>query len=128
MRERITCEDVEVGITEYLDDVLPGELHQRFTSHLGACPDCADHLQRIRWTIDHLRFLPRTSMPPGMKTSLIAAFRSHAPSQPDLRHARSSPDSWSEAYSSVAAPAAYASRCVFVRDLCPDRYEPSAKG
>jgi anti-sigma factor RsiW len=109
MRQRITCEEVEVGIAAYLDDALPPTLHQRFTAHLHACPECSDHLQRIRWTIDHLRTLPRTRMPPGMKMRLLDAFRSHAPFQPDPQPIRPAPDFWLQACSLVAASETYPS-------------------
>lgn len=82
MHERISCEQIEVGVAEYLDDALPPDLHRRFETHLRCCAECREHLQRIRWTIDHLGEPPREPMPSAMKERLLACARSGSASQP----------------------------------------------
>jgi len=94
MYPRLSCEQIEVGIAEYLDDALPPDLHRRFEDHLRDCAECREHLQRMRWTIDHLAAGPREPMPPEMKERILACARtgpaspgwSYVPRYPPLPH------------------------------------------
>lgn len=75
MSERLPCEQVEVGIADFLDGALPRALQRRFEAHLGSCEECGDLRRRIGRTLGHLAGLPREAMPPGMKVRLLLARR-----------------------------------------------------
>jgi anti-sigma factor RsiW len=91
MHERLPCEQVEVGIAEFLDGALPRALQRRFEAHLRSCEECGDQLQRIGWTIDHLSGVPRESMPPWMKLPLLLAWHGTAAPRPLSLHFRAPP-------------------------------------
>lgn len=73
MYEAFECEQVVVGLTEYLEGALPPRIEREFDRHLRACTGCQRDLRQIQWTIDHLAAMPKESIPPGTKITLLQA-------------------------------------------------------
>src|SRR5262249_49506370 len=65
------CEDLQVDLASYMDDVLPEENVVIVRTHLSACPLCRQALDDMRLARVSLRSLPRPEIP----NAVIAAVR-----------------------------------------------------
>jgi anti-sigma factor RsiW len=66
---------VEV-VTNYLDDALPHDEHERFERHLSYCAGCNTYVEQIRETIRQTGMVPREeSLPPSLREQIVAQFR-----------------------------------------------------
>lgn len=73
MNERLDCDRVMQGVTEYLDDALPPGAREPFEEHLSTCLNCSRYVQEIRQTVQRLGAQPREPMPRRMKENLLSA-------------------------------------------------------
>jgi anti-sigma factor RsiW len=66
---------VEV-VTNYLDDALPHDEHERFERHLSYCAGCNTYVEQIRETIRQTGMVPQEeSLPPSLREQIVAQFR-----------------------------------------------------
>jgi anti-sigma factor RsiW len=71
----LTCRELVELVTEYLDgNLVPAEL-VRFEAHLAHCPECRDHLEDMRLTIQLVGRLTEQAISPAVAADLVAAFR-----------------------------------------------------
>jgi anti-sigma factor RsiW len=63
-------------VTNYLDDALAPDEHQRFERHLSYCAGCGTYLHQMRETIRNTGMVPRReSLPPALRERIVAQFR-----------------------------------------------------
>jgi len=74
----ISCRELVVLITAYLEGSLPEADRQRFEAHLALCPGCEAYLEQMRLTIRLLGALREENLPPTPRQRLLAAFRDWA--------------------------------------------------
>jgi anti-sigma factor RsiW len=71
----LTCQELVELATDYLEGALsPGEV-ARFEAHLARCPECRDHLDTMRVTIQLVGRVSEQSLSPAAKADLLKAFR-----------------------------------------------------
>ena len=75
MADDLACAELVDLVTEYLEEVLPEPLRDRFEAHLEVCPGCHLYLGQMRLTIRALRRRRRLPLSPLARQSLIAEFR-----------------------------------------------------
>jgi len=51
----LACQELVELVTDYLDDVLPPELKEKFHQHLDGCEGCGEYIRQIRLTIRALQ-------------------------------------------------------------------------
>jgi anti-sigma factor RsiW len=73
--DELTCAELVMLVTEYLDGALPPEERARFEEHAEACPDCGDHLEQMRLTIAAAGRLREDQIPAPAQRALLDAFR-----------------------------------------------------
>jgi len=73
--DELTCAELVMLVTEYLDGALSDEDRARFEEHAEACPDCGDHLDQMRLTIAAAGRLREEQIPAGAQRALLDAFR-----------------------------------------------------
>jgi hypothetical protein len=44
----LTCRELVELVTDYLEDILPRQIRDRFEEHLRACEGCATYLDQLR--------------------------------------------------------------------------------
>jgi len=71
----LSCQEVVELVTDYLEGVLPADLHARFEAHLADCDGCAAYLDQVRTTIRLAGDLPRAPVPAVALGPLVDAFR-----------------------------------------------------
>ena len=71
----MACKELVEAITAYLDGTLPDADRRRFEAHLAECPVCTEYLAQMRTTIARLGTLDETTLSPGAREGLLAAFR-----------------------------------------------------
>jgi anti-sigma factor RsiW len=71
----MACKELVETITAYLDGTLPNADRCRFDAHLAECPACTEYLAQMRRTIARLGTLDETTLSPGAREGLLAAFR-----------------------------------------------------
>jgi predicted anti-sigma-YlaC factor YlaD len=62
----VTCEQLTTFIPDHLAGKLDGETTLAFAQHLQACSDCLPFLNTYRKTIDAVRSLRDTDIPPEL--------------------------------------------------------------
>jgi anti-sigma factor RsiW len=63
-------------VTNYLDDALPHDEHERFERHLSYCAGCNTYVEQIRETIRQTGMVPQEeSLPPSLREQIVAQFR-----------------------------------------------------
>lgn len=73
--DELTCAELVMLVTEYLDGALSPEDRARFQEHADACPDCGDHLEQMRITIAAAGRLREEQVPAPARAALLDAFR-----------------------------------------------------
>ena len=71
----LTCKELVVLVTEYLENALTPVDRARFEEHIMTCPPCRAHLDQMRKTLTVLGHVPESSVLPDAERSLIEAFR-----------------------------------------------------
>ena len=76
MSERgLTCHEVIVILTDYLEDALPENERRRVEEHLATCDGCTVYLEQLRETIRVTGMLTEEQIPGEQKQQLLEAFR-----------------------------------------------------
>lgn len=76
MSERpLTCHEVVVLVTDYLEDALTPEDRRRVEEHLAECDGCTAYLDQIRETIRLTGMIREEQIPEEEKHRLLEAFR-----------------------------------------------------
>jgi anti-sigma factor (TIGR02949 family) len=71
-----SCQEMIEVVTNYLDDALPHDEHERFERHLSYCAGCNTYVEQIRETIRQTGMVPREeSLPPSLREQIVAQFR-----------------------------------------------------
>jgi len=71
----LTCKEVVELVTDYLEGVLPADMHERFDQHMTACDPCVVYLEQMRQTIATLGKLPEDSISQTALDALLQHFR-----------------------------------------------------
>jgi anti-sigma factor RsiW len=71
----MACKELVETITAYLDGTLSDNDRRRFDAHLAECPICTEYLAQMKATIARLGTLDETTLSPGARQGLLAAFR-----------------------------------------------------
>jgi anti-sigma factor RsiW len=71
----ITCAELVMLITDYLEGALPDEQRKHFEAHLAVCEGCQHYLEQIRLTIATVGLLREDGIPAEARDRFIAAFR-----------------------------------------------------
>ena len=74
----MSCSELVLLVTEYLEGALPPPERLRFDAHLAACDGCSAHLDQIRKTISavgRLRERPENSLPRLLIKQTLATHR-----------------------------------------------------
>jgi anti-sigma factor RsiW len=74
----MSCRDLVVLVTTYLDGSLSPAERQRFEAHLALCPGCDTYLEQMRLTVRLLGALREEDLHPIPRRRLLAAFRGWA--------------------------------------------------
>jgi predicted anti-sigma-YlaC factor YlaD len=72
---QISCQEVVEVVTDYLEGRLSGEEAAILEAHLELCDGCRSYLDQMRITIATVGRIEETDMPPGMRDTLLSAFR-----------------------------------------------------
>jgi anti-sigma factor RsiW len=73
-REMTCFEFVELA-TDYLEDRLSPEDHERFERHVDLCPACQVYMDQLRQTLRALGRIPEESLSGEARDELLRAFR-----------------------------------------------------
>jgi anti-sigma factor RsiW len=71
----MACKEIVEAITAYLEGTLAPVDRSRFDAHLAECPYCTEYLAQMRTTVERLGRLDETTLSPGARNQLLAAFR-----------------------------------------------------
>jgi anti-sigma factor RsiW len=74
---RLTCKQIFLRLSEYLDGDLPPDLCEEIQRHLAVCPACRAFTNTLRATIELCGKLPPVPIPPDLRRKLRAALRAH---------------------------------------------------
>jgi anti-sigma factor RsiW len=72
----ISCQEVVEVITDYLEGRLSPEDVAIFEAHLELCDGCRWYLDQMRITIAAVGRVEETDVPPGLRDTVLDAFRS----------------------------------------------------
>lgn len=67
---RLTCRDLVVGASEYLDGELQAPQHRLFEEHQELCPGCRGMVTSLKQTIEGIRGLSHEAAPSRVKDLL----------------------------------------------------------
>lgn len=67
---RLTCSDLVMGASEYLDGELQPSRHRLFEEHQEQCSGCHGTVTSLRRTIEGIRSLSHDTAPPRLKELL----------------------------------------------------------
>ena len=73
--EQMTCAELVMLVTDYLEGALSWRERRRFRRHLKACPPCTGYLAQIKQVIDTIGELPEEKIPQPALDELMVAFR-----------------------------------------------------
>jgi anti-sigma factor RsiW len=71
----LTCAELVLLVSEYLDGELDAADTQRFEEHIAICPPCRGYLAQMRETKAQVGRLTEDSLPEPMQDHLLNAFR-----------------------------------------------------
>jgi len=70
------CQEMIEVVTNYLDDALPPDEHERFERHLSYCAGCSTYVDQMRETIRQTGMVSdEESLPPALRDEIVAQFR-----------------------------------------------------
>lgn len=73
----LTCKQIFLRLSDYLDGDLPPKLCEKIQRHLAVCPDCRAFTNTLRKTIELCGKLPPVPIPPDLRQKLRAAVLAH---------------------------------------------------
>ena len=73
--DELSCQQVVELVTDYLENALLPELHERLEAHVAECPGCENYIEQMQQTINVLRQIARESAFPATKQELLQLFR-----------------------------------------------------
>jgi len=71
----LTCQEVALLVSDYLDDRMTGWERIKFRIHVAMCKDCREWLRQLEITTDLLGHAPDVDVPPELSDNLLAAFK-----------------------------------------------------
>ena len=71
----LTCKEVVELVTDYLEGVLPVDMHRRFDQHLSVCDPCVIYLDQMRQTIRAAGEVPEEALDSERREELLQVFR-----------------------------------------------------
>lgn len=71
----LTCRQLVMLISDYLESALPDADRTRFDAHIAGCAACAAYLQQLRLTIRTVGRLREDDLPDAVRKPLLTAFR-----------------------------------------------------
>ena len=74
-RASLSCGDMEHLVDDYIDDVLPPALRERFEEHRAHCPICQSLVEDIQTIVQLARDLNREPLPSGIRERLRERLR-----------------------------------------------------
>ena len=75
MRSDIRCREMVDLLADYLEGSLPPETARSLEAHLEGCSPCIALLNTYRGTVDAVRRLPETEIPPELRDRLLSFLR-----------------------------------------------------
>ena len=73
MKPSLSCRTIREGLTEYLENALPGPSLQGFDEHLAACRDCRRLVDDVGAIVASMPHLQRETMPESVKSAIRKA-------------------------------------------------------
>jgi len=73
----VSCRDLVVLASDYLDEDLPGDMVSRIDRHLADCPYCREYLEQMRTTVRWLATFDEPASP-ELCARLMDSFRAWA--------------------------------------------------
>lgn len=70
----VACREFVELVTEHLEGTLSPEVAQAIAGHLALCGPCVEYLDQMRGTVALLGTLPRQSLPPDVRSELLAVY------------------------------------------------------
>ena len=80
----IACVSGVARLMDYLEGVLPADLHAALDEHVAGCPRCAAFVASYRATPRILREASAVSLPTDVEASLRAFLRARTTAFPDV--------------------------------------------
>jgi len=71
----MTCRELVMLVTDYLEGTLPAADRQRFEAHLEECENCPVYVEQMRETIRPAGSLHEEDLSPQVRSELLSAFR-----------------------------------------------------
>ncbi len=71
----MTCRELVMLVTDYLEGTLPAADRRRFERHLRECENCPIYVEQMRETIRLAGSLREQDLPPEVRDELLSAFR-----------------------------------------------------
>ena len=76
MSNEFSCQQMTEVVTDYFDEALPPDDHQRFERHLTYCAGCGRYVDQMRETIKQTGTVARDeSLPPALRERIVDQFR-----------------------------------------------------
>jgi predicted anti-sigma-YlaC factor YlaD len=73
--DELNCQQVVELVTDYLENTLLPEMHERLKAHVATCPGCENYIEQVQLTIDMLHQIARESVFPSTKQELLQLFQ-----------------------------------------------------
>jgi len=70
---QMSCSRARDSLSDYLEDLLPGESREAMRRHLESCADCRTALRREKQLLDALDRIEKLPAPPGFAERALAA-------------------------------------------------------
>jgi len=77
--QQMTCAELVVVITDYLEGVMSDGDRARFDEHIAVCPGCTIYLEQMRTTIRLAGILKEEDVRPEARDALVGALRGRWP-------------------------------------------------
>ncbi len=71
MSAKILCREIVNLLADYLDGSLPPDTARSLEAHLADCPPCIAFVNTYRGTVNAVRQLSETEIPPELRDRLI---------------------------------------------------------
>lgn len=68
----LPCQEFVELVTDYLEEVLPPDLRERFGAHLRVCEGCELYLGQMRLTVRAAAYRGGDPLPPATRRRLLA--------------------------------------------------------
>ncbi len=77
MSSKIPCREIVDLLADYLDGSLPPDTARALDAHLADCSPCIAFVNTYRGTVNAVRQLGETEIPPELRDRLIAFLQKH---------------------------------------------------